>query len=100
MGDKERYYWHKKWRWSDDNQRVIHDSGLQFEIIGGIWTLIATSYHPFAESETARGVPEWQLKGRLIKLTKEAQKWATDPRHIKQQHPRTAANAPDLDEKP
>ena len=58
MGDKERYYWHKKWRWSDDKARAIHDSGLQFEQTDGLWQYIENTYAEFAQSETERGVPE------------------------------------------
>ena len=84
MYDKqERYYWHKKWRWSDDKARAVHESGLQFELTDGVWQYIENTYAEFAQSETERGVPEWQLPTRINTLTNEANKWATDPRNLK-----------------
>ena len=79
----DRRYWHKKWRWNEDNTRLIHDSGLQFEMINGQWRHIADTFEPFTASEIARGVPAWQINGRLIQLTKEAERWASNPRNLK-----------------
>lgn len=83
MGDKRRYYWHKKWRCTENGVCLIHDSGLQFHLVNGAWQYLETTYPVFFESEIARGVPQWQLKGRLMQLTKEAQRWANDPRQHK-----------------
>ena len=79
----ERRYWHKKWQWNENKTRLIHDSGLQFERINGAWQHLASTYPLFIESEAARGVPAWQFKGRLIQLTKEAERWSSNPRNNK-----------------
>lgn len=87
MYDKQkRYYWHKQWCWSGDGTRAVHTSGLQFEPVDGggdEWRYIERTYADFAASETARGVPEWQLPTRINALTNEVNKWVNDPRNRK-----------------
>jgi hypothetical protein len=67
----KNYNWHKAWRWQD--QRLVHDSGLAFEIddVLGVCTCDDT-LAVWQAFEVQRGVPLHDLQFRLMRLTREA----------------------------
>jgi len=73
----KRYNWHKAWRWQD--QRLVHDSGIQFIATrcDGYTDINAApdTLEAFQAFEMARGVPLHDLAARLQRITKEAAKF-------------------------
>lgn len=69
--------WHKLWLTLPNGSR-LHQSGLELENQNGVWICKPESIDAFEQYETARGVPQHDLRNRLFRLTKECMELSDD----------------------